>query len=155
MCVATDDRQITPDRWLPPLVVQIKTGSEGEIKGMRQWTEWKPGPPFHIYFLYLQVKHKEYLHFIILARRIKVRIKIKEGQHTQELGGGKNNAIQYKEKKFSIKWKVVCLPNQHFLQTGFFAKSSTPIYNWTNGIFWRQKFFPSKFSLKAHKEEAA
>lgn len=36
MCVATDDRQITPDRWLPPLVVQIKTGSEGEIKGMRQ-----------------------------------------------------------------------------------------------------------------------
>lgn len=58
--------------------------------------ECKPGPPFHIYFLYLQVKHTEYLHFIILARRIRVRIKIKEGQHTHELGGGNNNPIQYK-----------------------------------------------------------
>lgn len=59
------------------------------------------------------------------------------------------------KKKFSIKRKAICLPNQHFLQIGFFSKSSTPIYNWTNRIFWRQKFFPSKFSLKAHKEEAA
>ena len=35
MCVAIDDRQVIPDRWLSSLVIRIKTGSEGEIKGMR------------------------------------------------------------------------------------------------------------------------
>lgn len=106
MCVAIDGRQTIADRWLSPLVMRIRTGSQGGIKRHEvvNGTKARPTLPFLLLIKASETLGIPALYYLSKEQQGENADQwLKEGQHKYELGGEEQCNISKKKKKNCIK----------------------------------------------------